>query len=111
MRGTGDDTLVVALLTAEPRSKAAHTALGRLLGEPGIELVAGCPLLAFVAGTSIAEEWRLFCPPVPGSLWQSREFLAALYGAPVASGPYEQLEALRAREDQDFDDPMLPTPL
>lgn len=103
MRCVVDDASVLPFLGAEPASRAAQAALGRLVGEQEVRLKVGSPLLGLVTGTPVEDRWRDSCPSADGSLWVQLEFLRSLYGdAPDAQNPYEALEALRARADSDL---------
>lgn len=103
MRVTSDDAAILPFLSAEPGSRPAHAALGRLLSETAVALVVGCPLMAFVSGGDLDSNWRSIYPSQPGSLWSSLEFLSSLYGPVVpAANPYEDLEFLRALSEEDM---------
>jgi hypothetical protein len=101
MRVTDDDVLLLPFLDAVPGSRAAHAALGRLLSGCTLRLVVGCPLMAFVGGTVRDPQWRRAYPPAPDSLWAKLEFLATIYGPAGGTHPYEALELLRERSEDD----------
>lgn len=108
MRITGDDLTLFPFIDAAPRSRDAHTAIGRLLTEAPVPLVAGCPLYAWATGTVVDPSWRSSYPPRSESLWAHLEFLRAMSGADLAAppelggDPYAELEALRASSDDTF---------
>lgn len=102
MRVTGDDSAIVPFLDAPPASHAAHAALGRLISEAPVRLVAGCPLLAWLTGCALDGAWRDWCGVTPNSLWASLEFLTTIYGIDGCGlDPYEALELLRATAETD----------
>jgi hypothetical protein len=104
MRLTGDDTLVLPLLSTPPGTEAAHAVLGRLLGADPAPLIKGSPLLAYVSGSEVSPTWRNACPPRSYSLWALRETLVEFYGQPpTGRDPYSQLEWLRHKEDADLE--------
>ena len=97
MRTVSDDNVLLPFLEANPCSKEAHAALGRLISEVPVRLVLGCPLMAFVSGTELDPFWRTSYPASKDSLWSNFEFLNTMYGptsTPLA--PYEALETLRS---------------
>ena len=103
MRSCDDELLVLPFLSVSPGSRAASTALGRLLSTQPVRLVGGCPLISFVAGSELDPQWRDACPAAATSLWSSLEFLRALYGPiPDAEDPYAELEELRRRSEADL---------
>ena len=111
MRLSGDDLAVLRFVDVEPGSFGAKVALGRLLSEPGIRLVAGCPLMAYLTGGELSAEWRASYPAHAASLWSELELMASLLGADMhclpGADPYEALCELRARSEAEmsgFDD-------
>jgi hypothetical protein len=74
---------VAELIACEPGSRAAHTALGRLLTGAAVTLRVGTPLLAFCSGTPVDPTWRQLCPIREGSLASTLYFYEQMYG-PVA---------------------------
>lgn len=106
MRLTGDELALLRFVDAQPGSFLAKVALGRLLSEPGIRLVAGSPLFAFLAGGPVDPNWRASYPPRPASLWSELELTTSLLGIPLdtlaGDDPYEALCTLRARTEEDF---------
>jgi hypothetical protein len=101
MRCTDDEAAVFAFDGASPGTPAAAAALGRLLSTHAIQLVAGCPLMAFVTGTEPDPHWRAAYPPRPSSLFAEFEFLQALYG-PGEGDPFEALATLRLRAEEEL---------
>lgn len=107
MRVTGDDIALIPFLDAPPASRAAHAALGRLISEVPVRLIAGCPLLAWLTGCALDSEWRDWYGSAPDSLWSNLEFLTTLYGPAPGDDPYASLEALRERSETDLEAPGL----
>jgi len=106
MRITNDDTLVMPFLYALPGTRAAHSAIGRLLGQSPCALPFGCPLLAYVNQGPMVVSWRDFCHPAATSLWADRMMLIEMYGPPPPElSPYQGLEWLREQEEADLCDP------
>lgn len=101
MRLTGDELAVLRFVDAAPGSFPAKVALGRLLSEPGIRLVSGCPLFAYLTDAELDPSWRASYPTSASSLWSELEFLAGLLGdAPTLDherDPYALLCELRDR--------------
>src|SRR5687768_1526308 len=103
MRVTDDETLVVPFLGVQPRSRRAHTALGRLLSFAPVALVVGSPVMALVGGDALDPQWRTACPVASASLWSTFEFLVTMYGpADEGQDPYQALEQLRGRADAEM---------
>ena len=101
MRVAREDVDVIPFLDAEPGSRAALSALGRLLSNAPLRLVPGCPLVAWAQGGGFDVNWRMSYPPLDGSLWLNLTFLSTIYGPSSSLNPYEQLEELRSRETSD----------
>lgn len=83
MRTTGDIAAVVRFADALARDTfSTRVALGRLVSaSPGAVPAPGTPLAAVALGCCEWDrQWRLRVPAEPGSIWQTREQLAALSG-------------------------------
>jgi hypothetical protein len=103
MRTCDDELAVLAFLEVVPASSQAASALGRLLSENPLRLVAGCPLIALVTGAPVDPHWREAYPPRSESLYSHLEFLVSLYGPVDDVDAYGALELLRRRSEQDLD--------
>lgn len=82
LRLTDDPSYPSLFLAAEPISKEASSALGRLISDVEVSLVPGCPLLSFVSGTIFEPNWRKWCKPRNGSMFE----MAVAAGASPDSG-------------------------
>lgn len=103
MRSCGDELMALPFLDVEAGSRRAASALGRLLTEHPLRLVAGCPLIALVSGAPVDPLWRDACPAAERSLWAELDFLRQLLGASVESPDLlGELELLRQRSAAEF---------
>lgn len=102
MRVSSEDIDVIQFIDVEPGSRAALTALGRLLSTTPMRLVPGCPLMIWVKGAGVPDvNWRMSYPPSTDSLWSNFLFLQSLYGEDENTDLYDQLESLRAKAASD----------
>src|SRR4051794_19212539 len=89
MRVTDDDALVLPFLDAEPGSRNARAALGRLLCAERPTLVTGSPVMSLVTGEHLDPQWRTAHPVREDSLWANLQFLTSVYGpADAELDPY-----------------------
>ena len=104
MRATADDLAVVEFLSPDPATPEAEAALGRALGRVDLPLTPGCPVVAFVTGTSVAARWRAEHPVRAGSLWAQLEWLRRRArtegGISTCEDPLEELDQLRGVCDE-----------
>jgi hypothetical protein len=106
MRCCDDELAVLSFVDVPAGTAAAAAALGRLLCDyPGLRLVAGCPLMAFVTDGPMEPDWQRAYPPAADSLYAQLEFLEAMYGPAVSTQPQDALEELRARAETDLGSP------
>lgn len=101
MRISSDDLDILPFLDTTQCSHEAMVALGKLLAGNDVKLTPGSPLVSWATGETLDENWRSDCPPRENCLWLNLIFLSGLYGDSKADSPYEQLEDLRSREDEE----------
>lgn len=95
MRLCDDISLVLAFVSAKPRTPEALSLVGRLAYQHNAVIEHGSPLSVFASNAEEDPAWRDKVQDAKSSLWGELTMMRALYAHDAKSSHVEQLVSLR----------------